>query len=57
VVRVLCFWLNKKKRGNRGNILWENLSRFRVPKEITIREKEKAKENIKSGMFEKSFRW
>lgn len=50
-------WLNKKKRGDKGNILWENLSRFRVPKEVTVKENAKAEKDIKSGMFEKPFRW
>lgn len=43
----------KTPRGEKwvGNILWENMSKFRVPKEITKEETLRVKEELKSGKF------
>jgi len=38
----------------KGNIVWKNMSKFRVPKEITKEETLRVKEELKSGRFPKT---
>ena len=40
---------NKPKR--RGNILWENMRKFRVPREVTLKEQKRVKFEIKKGLL------
>lgn len=41
--------ISKKDDGKRGNILWENMSKFRVPKKITQKERDRVKEEFRQG--------
>lgn len=37
-----------------GNILWKNIKKFKVPKNITIEETKRVKEELKQGKFPKT---
>ncbi len=39
------------RKGVKGNINWERLSKFRVPKEITKKEEALVREDRKQGLF------
>lgn len=50
---VLREWTDKdfEKPTKKGNIIWKNLSKFRVPKEITLKEVARVKEERKKSLF------
>lgn len=43
-----------KGKKPKGNIVWKNISKFKVPKEITREETLRVKEELKSGRFPKT---
>ncbi len=56
---MLREWTNKdhkdlpKGKKPRGNIIWKNLSKYKVPKEITEKETARVKEERRRGVFPK----
>jgi|GEM_PF-3267878 len=43
-----------KGKKPKGNIVWKNMGKFRVPREITKKETLRVKEELKSGKFPKT---
>ncbi len=51
LIRIDLDFINKTKNKYMGNIIWENLSKFRVPRKITEIEKARVEEERKRGQL------